>query len=508
MYSEDTDVDKTEFESFVKDGVVYPLADGIKSRICYTDSLLDWANASKVTLPSGEQVDMPWVDGGSLPFYMQQKLSPDNGWELIAHTMYPENQSNRAYLLFHNYITGTLRVFCYMSTFVTNNNGYWKITFSEPTALLNFTEAIAAPMDESTKSEIVVSNSTTQSGKGFSLGWNGFQLDLAYDSNLSGIMKIEAMNHNTSNIVINGDYDSSTNGTIVGTESSSTTVSSLIDGVGQLAGSAAEDWLKSKIPFLGNNSSVSGTLLSMAKEGIGSAFGLFSGLFEKETETVKNINLTTHGTVKVQGTMMNESAAPIVPVNIHLDMINTSLGGWNLATIPTLQWYTTVFNDSDTNANVTNRIYTYKVPGIQNTSYTISANPKTTIYFSSLNYKHVGYCGWTYSNTGNMEYGKNAMLSIMPAIYDDNQNVMEDFSSVNLCLHIPMPEYPTSENLPFLLNVPEAQEIYNIEEYDMKQNMNVYLQVSVHQEFVINGVTNEYIANRIYECKHDWGSEY
>ncbi len=118
-----------------KDGVVYPSTNmDAMTRISYNDTDVDWVNGTQVTLPNGEKVDLPWVDGGSLPFFMQQKLSPDNGWELVAHTMSPDTQSNRSYLVFHNYITGTLRVFCYMSTYAANNNGYWRVSFSESQA--------------------------------------------------------------------------------------------------------------------------------------------------------------------------------------------------------------------------------------------------------------------------------------------------------------------------------------------------------------------------------------
>lgn len=84
-----------------EDGVVYPSTNmDAMTRISYNGSV-DWVNGTKVTLPNGEEVDLPWVDGGSLPFFMQKKLSPDNGWELVAHTMAPDTQSDRSYLIFH-----------------------------------------------------------------------------------------------------------------------------------------------------------------------------------------------------------------------------------------------------------------------------------------------------------------------------------------------------------------------------------------------------------------------
>lgn len=489
------------------DGVIYPLSGKSNSRLYYTDNDLDWVNGSKVVLPDGQQVDLPWVDGNSLPFYMQEKLLPENGWELIAHTMYPETQLDRAYMFFHNYITGTLRVFCYVSTYTSNNNGYWKITFSEPNSLLNFTGELAIPANQSTQSEIIVSNCTTQDSKGYAMGWNGFQLDLAYDSSLSGIMKIEAMNHTTTSITINGDYDSSTTGTIVGTEKTASSASNLIEGVGKLAGNAAEEWLKDKVPFFLKDTSGANTALSLAKKGIGSVFGIFSGLFEKETEKTETLNCTTHGTIEVQGSALTETPAPIVPINIHLNMLNTNLGGWNLSDTPNLFWYTTVFPDYDANSSVTDRMYVYQVPGIQSIDYTINANPKTSFGINDFINTAVGFYGWSYQNEGNMPYGNNAMLGVNPNIYDDgNGNVVKNYNGVKLRIHVAMPEYSTSNDLPPYLNLLETQ--YSILEYGQRQNTDIYLQVTVDKDFVINGVTNTYVCTRTYKCKHNWGSEY
>lgn len=500
-----------------KDGVVYPSTNmNAMTRVSFNDNDVDWVNGSKVTLPNGEKVDFPWVDGGSLPFFMQQKLSPDNGWELIAHTVAPNTQTNRSYLLFHNYITGTLRVFCYMSTFVTNNKGYWKISFSEPTKLLNFTGEVAVAMDEKYKSEIVVSNSTTQDGKGFALGWNGFQLELAYDPDAMGIMKIEPMNVNTTEISMSGDYNSTTVGTIIGNSSSPSTTSNVIAGIGKIAGSSAEKYVEAQLPFVSNIPIVGKGLLSLVKGGITSVFSSFAGLFDKQTQEVKDINITTSGSVKVRGTAITQTAAPIASVNIHLDMIDGDLGSWNIEEKPNLHWCTTVFDDSESNADVTDRQYFYETPGsalLSGVNYQIRSNPKANIYWFSANSAFIKYCGLQYSNEGNMEYGSNAICSERlegdpSIIYDDGYSIIEKLISPRLRVRICVIECPTSENLPHIMELPEAGEHYTIREYAERQPMDVYLQVTCHSDFTINGVINEYFGTRIYECKNDWGDAY
>lgn len=493
-----------------KDGVVYPSTDvKAMTRINYNGAI-DWVNGTKVTLPNGEEVDLPWIDGGSLPFFMQQKLSPDNGWELVAHTMAPDTQNNRSYLIFHNYITGTLRVFCYMSTFATNNNGYWKISLSEPTGLLNFTGRYTSPQDQKSSFGVIVSNSTTQYGKGFALGWNGFQIELAYDPTASGIMKIEPMNITTQNIVMNGDFESKTEGNIIGRTSSSTIISKSIEGVGKLAGSSAEKWLQSILPKVQENGRgiVTSTLLSLAKSGVTSIFSGFSGLFKKDTQEILDVNLTTHGSVSMEGTISTPSAAPIVPVNIHLDMIDGKLGGWNLSESPTMTWWTTAFKEYEKNPSVTNREYIYEVPQPQHLSYSVVSNPKAYIRTSDLRHIFVRSSELPdYYIEGNVEYGKNVLPTVYPK-YQYNEAIV--LNNPLMRVHVRFYDYPTWDGLPFDLNLLDANVQNKIVEFIEKDSRtDLYVQFICDMDFTINGVKNEYISTRTVQCtNHFWGSEY
>lgn len=493
-----------------KDGVVYPSTDmNAMTRISYNGNI-DWVNGTKVTLPNGEEVDLPWVDGGSLPFFMQQKLSPNNGWELIAHTMAPDTQSNRSYLLFHNYVTGTLRVFCYMSTYAVNNNGYWRISFSEPTKLLNFIGDYTLTKDENGRNDVIVSNSTTQYGGGFALGWNGFQIELAYDSDASGIMKIEPMNITTENIVMDGNFRSQTEGTIIGKSSSSTVVSGAIKGIGKLAGNSAEKWLKSILPNVQQNSRIieTSTLLSLAKTGIISVFSGFSGLFKKDTQEILDVNLTTHGDISMNGVITTPTAAPMASVNIHLNMIDGKLGGWNISESPTMTWWTTVFNEMEQNKYVTNREYIYEVPQPQLLSYSVSSNYKSPVSSSELLRVFIRSSKLLpYSKKGNVEYGKN----VLPIYYPQYQyGGVTVFQQPRMCVHVCLTDFPTSEGLPFTIDLMDTSIQNKIVEFIEKDpDMDVYIQFICNKTVVINGVENEYISTRTVRCEnHVWGSEY
>lgn len=497
-----------------EDGVVYPSTNmDAMTRISYNGNV-DWVNGTKVTLPNGEEVDLPWVDGGSLPFFMQKKLSPDNGWELVAHTMAPDTQSNRSYLVFHNYITGTLRVFCYMSTFATNNNGFWKITFSEPTALLNF-GSISSPMDERYTKEIVVSNATTQDGKGFALGWNGFQLELSYDPKSSGIMKFEPMNVNTTEINMEGESNSMIFGSIVNNSSSSTVASDLISGVGKVVGEEAESYVKTLLPGVSNIPIVGNGLLSLVKGGISSIFGSFSGLFDKKTTEIMDVNLTTRGYIKVRGTAITPTAAPIAAVNINLGLIDGKLGAWNIEQEPYLTWCTTVCNDFEANKNVTDRQYFYETPGsalLMGTVYNVKSNPKLTMYYSSMTTKFVRYLNYTYKIEGGMKYGSSAIRSKsgQKILYKEGLNGPSVIELPNPCLRVRICviDCPTSENLPYSFELAGTKIPYVIRELDPHERMDVFMQFTYHADITINGVVNEYCATRTYQCKSGWGDAY
>lgn len=508
-------------QAVVVDGVVYPsTSPDAQTRISYNDTDVDWVNGTQVTLPNGENVDLPWVDGGSLPFYMQEKLSPDNGWELVAHTMRPDTQSDRSYLIFHNYITGTLRVFCYVSTFATNNNGYWKLTLSQPGSLFNFTGKYALPMNVNGSSEIVVSNSTTQLSKGFAKGWNGFQVELAYDPDASGILKIEPMNINASGIVMDGDFAAETEGTIIGKSSAPSATSQLISAIGKLAGDAVEDWLEDTAPEVEENVQApqtrlaTGTIISMAKAGVTAVFSMFSGLFNKQTQKVYDVNLTTHGNVTLSGAITTPTPAPIVPLNLHLDMIDGALGGWNLEEAPSMTWWNTIINDTGVNSSVTDRVYHYTVSQPQSLDYTVRTNPKS----------HISSSGWSYWNKrfvrsselplyavteGDVPFDYTVLPTYIVKYQYDDIDVIEQLV---MQINVRYPEYSTYLDAPSVIYLEDEENYNRIVEYTnmhQPQSMDFYLQLSTDQDIVINGVTNEYISSRLFQCpKHYWGSEY
>lgn len=489
----------------VQDGVVYP--HNSVSRVVYDD--LDWENETKVVLPNGISVDYPWVSAPYLTTNMKEKLKSEEGWELIAHTMYPEQQENRSFLIFHNYITGTLRVFCYISTFATNNTGFWKVSFNVPNKLLNFSNAYAIPHDTSDgRTEIIVSNQTISEVKnGFAIGWNGFDIELAYDPDAIGKMTIVAYNTNKTTIDLDGRYKGDTDGAIVTQTKSPTTVSKGLEGVGKLAGNAVGKWVKKetlniKIPILGSDD-----IVSLAKKGVTSVFNSFAGLFKKNTTQTSDVHLTTYGTISLDGFAITSTPAPTDGVDIDLSLIDGKLGGWTLESHPTVYWkasaiYTPRFDNADENYTD----FYYRTKGVERATYNLLLNPKLlsnltskTVTYDLIFSRGMGGPTYTLSDFGNLgnDTGIYPLYGTMKTLYqNDSISVSKYESDVYLQTNV----YGTlGKPLPYtdLSTDPNAVKIGGLKSVKIK----IYLQFAL----VINNIEYTYYGAKTYLCRHEWG---
>lgn len=322
------------------EGVVYPLADKPISRSTELGS--DWENVEKVVLPSGLSVAAPWANyaSGDVPVDVMRDIKKEDGWELIAHTMTPDNEQGHNYLVFHNYTTGILKVFYYLENYQTNNMGIWHLQFDGGSQkYLNFADQVADPICyDSDRSSIDVTNLTEKTSKGFSAGWNCFQVELAYDpSPLCSSLRISAINYNVQNMNLGGEYDSATNGMLI-SKSTSNPFSSMVAGIANLTGKSAEKWYNNKFKknITENNSrvAISGIVSSGAKLLVNSLVSRF----KKETTTTQDIQLKTHGTINLTGTINMENPSPIKSIVLNTRPLG-ALGAWNLSSWPVAYIY-------------------------------------------------------------------------------------------------------------------------------------------------------------------------
>ncbi len=212
------------------------------------------------------------------------------------------------------------------------------------------------------------------------------------------------------------------------------------------------------------------------------------------------------------GYSIQPSAAPVGALDINLSLIDGKLGGWNLEESPIMTWWTTAFNEVVKNESVTNREYIYEVPQPQMLSYNISANPKSNFgtHKSQMNYYYRSPDIPDYDMGGDMLYRKDALCYDYGIKYQYKGSTL--IVQPRMRIHVRYVEYPTSEGLPFTFYLTDLENRYRVVEWverSLHPTMDLYLQVSCNDEYVINGVTNTHIASRIYQIGTcNWGNEY
>lgn len=302
----------------------------------------NWEKFDKVLLASGDSVRTPWnkeQTSTEIPVDIRQDITKANGWELIAHTVngYGEKKSN--YLLFHNKYTGILKGFYYLENETSQNTAIWKLHFESPQSLLNFADDYALPASSKGKSDIYLGNITNNESKGFTLGWNCFQTELAYDPNLTSVsLQISPYNMTTSDIELTGNYESSTQGLIISTTSVNP-VDGVIKATGNFAGKQAEEWLKGAIKansFKKIKDGIINTTKDIVTRGVSRLLGKFvGGFFSQTQQSVQTIQLKTEGEVSLSGKLVTTETGIIMPLSIQLSENNVGkLGAWNLSKAP------------------------------------------------------------------------------------------------------------------------------------------------------------------------------
>ena len=141
--------------------------------------------------------------------------------------------------------------------------------------------------------DIYLSNITKDDSKGYTVGWNCFQVELAYDPDFSeGSLQIIPMSMTTSSIKFTGNFDSKTDGTIISTTTSNP-LNGVVKGVASLVGAKAEDWVSDQVKKakFGNKiiKVLSSGANSLVTSGVGAALGSFIGVFSKTTQTTQTV---------------------------------------------------------------------------------------------------------------------------------------------------------------------------------------------------------------------------
>ena len=197
------------------------------------------------------------------------------------------------------YCTGILKIFYYLEPNSSNlqNTAIWKLHFENPQSFLAFTSEYARLSSDKSVRDIYLSNITKDDSKGYTVGWNCFQVELAYDPDFSeGSLQIIPMSMTTSSIKFTGNFDSKTDGTIISTTTSNP-LNGVVKGVASLVGAKAEDWVSDQVKKakFGNKiiKVLSSGANSLVTSGVGAALGSFIGVFSKTTQTTQTVQLNT-----------------------------------------------------------------------------------------------------------------------------------------------------------------------------------------------------------------------
>lgn len=373
-----------------------------------------WESWNSITLGNGQKVNSPWNPTSvtsAVPHDILEDIKYNDGWDIIFPLPEDINEtsykSKSQYLIFHNRYTGILKGFCYMSesSFHPNNHGIWQISMNTPTALFAFHNNPITKMSEKEQKDYYVSNITSNATHGFSIGWNCFQIELAYDPSQSGWLTVSALSSNTVELSLEGNLKANTEGLITESEGKGNYKS----GIAKIAGEEAGKWITSKIndkTILGVPTSiVSAGLKSIVSWGAGSIIGAFTGLF-KSQNTTKSLQLTTNGTFTINGSAIFQSTSGITPIQINMDPSKIGyLGVWGLKDEPTLLFSPyAMLESSQEHTNGYTREYRLSIVN-SGKKASITVNPKIyeiidyvnseTNYYQSDKYTRRGVWGWS-----------------------------------------------------------------------------------------------------------------
>lgn len=318
-----------------------------------------WESWTKVTLASGLSANVPWNKVSTTttcPSEIATDIKYDAGWRLIAYTVNEcAADDGTNYLIFHNIYTGILKIFYYLeaSKSQMQNNAIWKIQTTKPTSLFAFYGDYAKLANVKEKNSIYIRNVVNDPTNGFSIGWNCFMVELAYDPNLPNCeLDIIPYSQTQSTLKFNGTIEMETSGMIV-SSTSENILSKPVSGIAKFAGKSAEDWVSKAINkgnkkiFKKLSSLVVNGAGSIVSSGVSSLLGSFIGGFNKNNETTQAVQLSTDGTFSIEGTNISSETGLINPLRITLnkDTIG-SLGSWCLTEEPyfTLSPYA-IFSD-------------------------------------------------------------------------------------------------------------------------------------------------------------------
>ena len=386
---------KRTSDSELAKGNIFPLSKEYKDNSPTTRNgttfEADWENHSSVTLASGNVVNLPWssVTDGNIPVNIAFDIKKEDGWEMIFHSFKASEgaQNNRNYMIFHNLRTGILKTFYYLeNNNYSNNTGTWNIDFTPSRYWLNHTGEVSVPTALGKVNYWASTNLISLENKGFQMGWNCFQVQLAYDpeDNTNQIFTINSNILNTTNVNLFGEEQSYSNGAIL-SHGSSNPLSSLSQNITSFVGKEAEKWINDKVnKDSKENAPTSKGIIgivggALIKAGVNKIFNHFTASASKITTTTSDLQFTTKGTSKVTGTFTFNGTSPILGLRIPFNKDKVGeLGNWNITETPIIYMdpLGDIFGTIDLSSYNGDKAFRFRYRGISKYGYNLIINPK------------------------------------------------------------------------------------------------------------------------------------
>lgn len=395
-HEENFDVNQQVENVKANKGIVYPKL--LESRNASTFET-DWENMDGISISEDEVINFPWGSkrDANLPYTFAMDVKKEDGWKMIFHTLTKETDKNIRYIALYNQRTGFLKVLYYLdSNAYLNNGGAWELEFTAPRKYFNHTTELAIPQNLGDIKYWGCSNAVKQGTKSFKLGWNGFQIQLAYDPNITSEYTLDIDSHcmNNTSVDLFGSTESYIEGTIV-THGSSNPFSALIGDLASVFGDEAKKFIEKKLSSgeVKSNNSETATSRSaslaagiggaIVKDGVNKIFTKLTASFSKPTTTRSDVELTAKGEFTVTGNMTFNTSSPAQSFRADFNKSCVGeLGAWNLAKQPIIYIDPRADHVADANDDLYKE-YTYKMRGISRYSYDLLINPELQQHIKS-----------------------------------------------------------------------------------------------------------------------------
>lgn len=378
-------------------GVVYPSSKFYRPMTKGTTGNFetDWETMDEIEIPGQEGgIYTPWsskISDSNLPYEFAYDVKKEDGWKMLLHTFNVADEKMR-YIVLYNQRTGIMKVFYYLvNEAFLNNGGAWEVEFTTSQALFNHTGELAIPINLSKVNHWGCTNVVKAENKAFYLGWNGFQIQLAYTPNTNSDNKFDVNSRclNTADLNLFGSNYSYSEGTIL-THGSSNPLSGLASDLTAVFGSSAEDFiddqissgkLKGKTESVSTKSLVGGIAGAVVNFGANLIFNAFTSSFSQSTTSKMDLQFITKGEIKIQGDLSFDSNGPAKALRTLFtkDLVG-ELGVWNLAEQPII--YLDPRADYVPNPPFDEmwHEYNYQLRGVSRYDYDLMVNPDLKPY--------------------------------------------------------------------------------------------------------------------------------